>query len=229
MITYEPKPFLDAAPVNALIHKNGYFAYNMTTYVNGHSFKKGCTIKNAAELDIAHNGYPRFTHSYINALRLNNLYTVHGLTPVSYVDNVFTYSPIDSMAGGVSYGGGGTYGWPGEQTPCKPVYYLWPGVVIFSNVSLHTRLSVALQNVLHHKMQYNILLKQCNVVGVSYRYTRQPVQQSKPVQQSAMMDNVIVVQSRRMSPFAKAYKAIQSGEEVYVKVDNEFRAIGKIH
>ncbi len=56
-----------------------------------------------------------------------------------------------------------------------------------------------------------------------YCYTRQPVQQS------AMIDNAIIVQSRPMSPHAKAYKAIQSGAEVYVKVDDEFKAIGKIH
>ena len=110
MITYEPKPFLDAAPVNALIHKSAITAYHLTLRDNKQCFKAGRLVKNAAKLDMAHNDQPSFTHSHINALRLSNVYRVYGFTPVAEADNVFTYCPIDSMAGGVSYVSGGICG-----------------------------------------------------------------------------------------------------------------------
>ncbi|AII27452.1 dUTPase [Pseudoalteromonas phage B8b] len=207
MITYEPKPFLDAAPVNALIHKRTRMAYILALYANNQYFKVGYLVKEIAKLHAPHFKYPSFTHSHINALSLANVYVLS--YPTGRGVNTFTYSPTDSMAGGVSYVDGGSY--------C-----LW-GVSLIG-VGIHIRLSSLLQNAGHHKMQYNILLKQCNVVGVSYCYTSQPVKQSLP-----MIDNVIIVQSRPMSPHAKAYKAIQSGALVYVEVDNEFVAIGKIH
>lgn len=229
MITYEPKPFLDAAPVNALIHKRPWIAYQLTLRENMCSFKAGGAVRDFAKLSCPHKYNSLVTHSAINALQCNDVYIVHGFTPVAEADNVFSYSPTDSMAGGVSYVDGGiSCGWGvssvGGGIPCW-----WPGVSISPSVFLRIILTAGLHNTYYHTLPYNVLLKQCNVAGVSYRYTRQPVQQSATVEQSPVIDNAIIVESRRMSPFAKASKAIKSGALVYVEVDNEFVAIGKIH
>ena len=112
MITYEPKPFLDAAPVNALINSSAMTAYLLTVRENKQYFKKGHIAKQAAKLDfiMQHHTY---TYSVINALQCNDAYTICRFTATGDLTNVFSYSPIDSMAGGVSYVDGGICNLPG--------------------------------------------------------------------------------------------------------------------
>ncbi len=106
MITYEPKPFLDAAPVNALINSSAMTAYLLTIRENKQYFKKGHIAKEAAKLHfiVQHHTY---TYSVINALQCNDVYTMCRFTSTGKLTNVFSYSPIDSMAGGVYLGGRG--------------------------------------------------------------------------------------------------------------------------
>ncbi len=227
MITYEPKPFLDAAPVNALINSSAMTAYLLTVRENKQYFKKGHIAKEAAKLDfiVQHHKY---TYSVINALQCNDVYTMCRFTATGELTNVFSYSPTYLMAGGVSYVDGGI--------SCKGLvfhvyggqhYYWWPGVTTIASMYLS----------LGHKAMfaeyYTSLTKARTLTqGVkvlSYSYKDVDCSTREPVQQSPMIDNAIIVQSRRMSPHAKVYKAIQSGAEVYVKVDDEFKPIGKIH
>ncbi len=220
MITYEPKPFLDAAPVNALTHKNPRYAFQLVSYLTKQYFKAGNLVKEFAKLSCPHKYNSLATHSRINAVGLSNIYIVH--KPMDSVGCTFSYSPTNSMAGGVSNGDGGKQAWRGYSPVGGKPYYYWPGVKV--RASMYPLLGFA--------QYYNTLSKSPTLTqGVkvlNYTYKDIDCSTRQPVQQSAMIDNAIIVRSRPMSPHAKAYKAIQSGAEVYVKVDGEFVAIGKI-
>lgn len=145
MMTYTPVPFMDAKPVNDLIHKRPAFAYGFTVHQNKRSFKVGNAVKDVAPLSVPHTTCANFTHWQINAWRLANVFTysphrdkVGGRS--SDQGGVFTYNPHSYEIGGVSREQGGIIFSTGGKLHYvggfydMPGYYGWVGVRLSMNI-----------------------------------------------------------------------------------------------
>jgi len=231
MMTYTPVPFMDAAPVNDLVHKSAITAHHLTLRDNKQCFKAGGVVRQLTKLSAPHIYNRLATHSAINATYLNNIYIAYTPGVLCVPSNTFTYSPHIYNVGGVSREQGGIIFSAGGKLHHVGGFYNMPGVSPWVGVtcSIGVQFTASLRSNIYHKLPKWILFNLTCIDQTARKSYMLPMciklrnyqRFDMDVERADRYGSGIMVE---VNPATVVYK----GTTLYAQIDGEFEEIGTV-